>query len=129
MYCIVYPLRRDGKKLPPEEVQAGALVGWLVVDRFMWAPVLQARLWHERPDNHKTSPKYFAQIEHVELKTVQGGILLQGSESTSQGVAQRQAWWIVPEHSRPPPPAPHDPHKTITEYQPPIMGLGSFGEG
>jgi len=109
MFCTVYPLRREGKKLPKDEVPAGALVGWLVVDRFMWAPVLQARLWHERPNNHKTSPKYFAQLEHVDLKTVQGGILLQGSESTIQGGAHRQAWWIVPTSAQPEttlPPAP-----------------------
>lgn len=130
MFCTVYPLRRNGKKLPPDEVRAGGVKGWVEIGRFGHAPETHARLFAERPETEAHRHlNILLQLRFVKLEKVLDGMLITGHGEKARGDPyERQAWWIVPDHTRPPLRPRRDPDKTITEYQAPIMGLGYFGE-
>lgn len=110
MYCTVYPLRREGKKLPPEEVRAGGVSGWIEIGRFGHAPETHARLFSEPPPSaaHRDL-NILLELRFVKMEKVQDGILITGHGQKAPAPYERQAWWIVPTLAQPqttPPPAP-----------------------
>lgn len=105
MHCTIYRLRREGVKLPTEEVRAGGVSGWLEVRQFMQHPGLQARLYRSPQDAAERPDHPLMELGYPSLGRVSGGVLLKGSDGIHH---RKQAWWVVPTAAPPetPPPAP-----------------------
>jgi hypothetical protein len=95
VYCIAYPLRRDGVKLPKDEVRAEEKRGWLTFARMpAGQPVWTARL--TTPGGTSILPDLeCASVRHVERGLLIQGLVRQSAASTLGHV--RQAWWCVPD--------------------------------
>lgn len=94
IFCTAYLLRRDGERLPPEQVRQTARQGWLWYGQKtpIGIPVPSARLF--MPDE-----PYPLQLEFVrEVAITNGGVLLQGQEYVSASDMRIiwQGWWCVP---------------------------------
>lgn len=105
MYCIAYPLRRKGQKLPREEVRSGGRRGWFTFTRMPAGQrVWIARLTGERGGNA------LPELTSASIVTVErGGLLVRGFElEIGNSMPQPQAWWCVAETvgSTGAPPAP-----------------------
>lgn len=102
MFCTVYLLRRQGAKVPPDEVKKYPNEGWLVFGQSAGDP--DAVLYQDRRKKVE-----ILRLTGAQLKTIEGGLMLIGADAH---VAQHQpqAWWIVPSTRPPvpPPPAPRD---------------------
>lgn len=104
VFCIAYPLRREGVKLPKGEIPAGAKRGWLTFTRMpAGQPVWTARLVSSKgaavlPELH------CARVQHVER-----GILIRGLLMPTPTTPVPQAWWCEPD---PNPPATQPPPGT-----------------
>jgi hypothetical protein len=93
LYCDVYPLREEGRKLPREAVSAGRVSGWLRVYTVpMGPPTFRAELADVE------GADVLPPLKCVTLRKIDaGGILLQGLLDTGRSVAPvRQSWWCVP---------------------------------
>lgn len=105
MHCTVYRLRRDGAKLPPEDVKLTAASGWLYWGQksTLGPPERHAFLLTRadgKPGMDETLPTLrFARL----LKIAGGGILMSGFEhpSSPPHTQLRQTWWIVPNPPKP----------------------------
>lgn len=102
VFCIAYPLRRDGTKLPREQVQDGARRGWLTFTRMpAGQPVWTARL--TAPSGASALPD----LECAAVRHIERGIMVQGLVRLRGGsVHVRQAWWCVPDPDPPTGPPP-----------------------
>lgn len=97
MQCVVYVLRRAGKKLPLDVVKSRPHQGWLVLgdDSRKFYPRPAARLF----STHATRIDVITPIvqAHV-IKIERGGILIFGQEEADERQAPDppQAWWCMP---------------------------------
>ncbi len=106
MHCTVYRLRREGEKLPTEEVRAGGVSGWLETGSYMHHPGTQARLFVSKEAAARRDGHYLIELNIPSLGRIKGGILLRGFDGMYN--SQKQVWWVVPTPAPPetPPPAP-----------------------
>ena len=96
VFCMVHRLYRDAVRLPPDEARAGGVPGWLYVNhRGSSSPshVLVARLY---PDQVAAGESLLPELEHVQLKLVQNGLVLMGLEAAGYHQTRHQRWWCVP---------------------------------
>jgi hypothetical protein len=95
VHCIAYPLRRDGVKLPKNEVRAGGKHGWLTFARMpAGQPVWTARL------TTSGGASILPDLECANVRHVERGLLIQGlvRQAPRAGTGHvRQAWWCVPD--------------------------------
>lgn len=90
VFCIVYPLRRGGERLPKEAVRAGGKRGWLTFSKMpAGQPVMIARV------SGQGGGEVYPQLAHATIKVVDGGILIQGWVMGG-GNQVRQSWWCEP---------------------------------
>ncbi|MGE4240330.1 MAG: hypothetical protein AB7E83_07715 [Ramlibacter sp.] len=94
LFCDVYPLRRDGVKLPAEAVQAGKRAGWLRLARPRMGPPI-----HEATLTDDGRRELLIRLTCVTvLKIDKGGILLTGFLDNGRSAHPvRQSWWCVPQ--------------------------------
>ena len=104
MYCIAYPLRRDGVKLAREQIRQGGRRGWLTFTRMpAGQPVWIARC--TTTSGHSALPE----MSSATVRRVQGGILITGfvRDARRSTTAVPQAWWCVPDPEPPDAPPPN----------------------
>lgn len=94
MHCTVYRLRRDGVKLPTEEVRASGVSGWLETGSYMHHPGTQARLFVSKEAAARRDGHYLIELNIPSLGRIKGGILLRGFDGMYN--SQKQVWWVVP---------------------------------
>jgi len=95
MMCVVYVLRRAGKRLPLDVVKSKPHLGWLFMgqDARKDIPEQAVRLFRSRGQRDDV----MAPIVHPRLAKIdRGGLLFIGLEEVRSSVNQKQAWWIVP---------------------------------
>jgi len=90
--CTVYLLRKNGERLPREQVRATATVGDVTYDRRAHgSPEYWA--WLRDPDTQVTQ----ANLLSAKVMKMRGnGIMIGGWEEQPGGPPVRQAWWCVP---------------------------------
>ncbi|WP_225785495.1 hypothetical protein [Xenophilus sp. Marseille-Q4582] len=94
MFCTLYILRRDGKKLPVDEVRAAGIAGWLWMGQNpkLRFPRTDAIFQPRQAGEHPLMLQY-AHVKRIEA----GGIMIYGQDETSpQNAYIRQTWWLVP---------------------------------
>lgn len=100
MFCTVYQLYRDGVRLPPEEIKAGGVVGWLTLGTRgpMATPDRYARLLPVEEAQRVGHDELIRGMRHPELKLIKGGgMLLDGVEDRFYWEPRaNQKWWVVP---------------------------------
>jgi hypothetical protein len=104
VYCIAYPLRRDGVKLAREQIRQGGRRGWLTFTRMpAGQPVWIARC--TTTTGHSALPE----MSSATVRRVQGGILITGfvRDARRSTTAVPQAWWCVPDPEPPDLPPPN----------------------
>lgn len=95
MLCVVYVLRKKGKKLPPEQVRARPATGYLYLgqDPVKFVPQTVARLLRD----HKTDIDVVEPMAHAHVKVIKGGgLLIFGQQSIGYQQMCPQVWWAVP---------------------------------
>lgn len=92
MYCILYVLRFEGRKLPKEVVQERGVAGWLTMDQAKDGTGLEASFIAH------ADPEYTLTVhEAIVSKITPTGMMLHGYERTFSPIHRhRQAWWVVP---------------------------------
>lgn len=99
MFCTVYLLRRQGAKVPPDEVKKYPNEGWLVFGQPAGDP--DAVLYQDRRKKAE-----ILRLKDAKLKTIERGLMLVGADAHVER-HQPQAWWIVSSTEPPaPPPEP-----------------------
>ncbi len=92
MFCVVYQLRSQGKKLPAEVARAKPVYGYLTMERRDGWPVRYARLLKDLASPTELLPT----LEYAHVGRIRGGILLIGSQSKVFHEHIPQAWWCLP---------------------------------
>ena len=97
MFCVVYVLRREGRKLPPEVVRDRPAVGWLELDQHPLKahPERVARLLEIKGSD----VDLIQMIVHAHVRRISnGGLLIFGQEVRSTYGAPNvpQVWWCRP---------------------------------
>ncbi len=94
MYCLLYVLRFEGRKLPKERVRETGRPGWLYMgqSRTKIHPQVDAVF---TPDEAGSEPVV---LQHAHVKLIdKGGIMIYGSDAPGYNPSyQRQTWWVVP---------------------------------
>ena len=92
MYCTLYVLRFEGKKLPKEVVQERGIPGWLTMDQAKDRTGLEASFIVNDGSDDTMSLH-----EAVVSKIAPNGMMIHGHERTFSPIHRhRQAWWVVP---------------------------------
>jgi hypothetical protein len=97
VFCIAYPLRRNGRKLPKNEVRAGGKRGWLTFARMpAGQPVWTAKL--SGPHGGDIFPELScARVTAISEGIVIAGLVLRPGEIQPT----RQAWYCMPAEAPP----------------------------
>ncbi len=88
VYCTIYQMREDGKKLAPEEIRATGRVARLKYGRHPAGQPVQIATMYDVVSGIKQG-----QLESATLKAIDGGIKIAGHESFG---VKAQVWWCVP---------------------------------
>lgn len=93
MYCTLYILRANGKKLPAEQVRSGGIKGWIWFGVPRGGSEHQADFIIDEPTD-PTLTLYQARVSKIEP----GGIMIHGQQREAYSPIHRypQAWWLVP---------------------------------
>ena len=90
MICIVYRLRHLGERLPTEEVRARGVEARLVYSRHPVYPTMRATLFDQ------ATGASIGELECAQIKQIDAGVLVTGSEQHASQLGVRQTWWCVP---------------------------------
>lgn len=94
VFCTVYELRQNGRRLTPDEVRArGAQTGFLVFGPTPVIPETHAQLFADET----MRVQLLRELRYVEVKRIKGGVMLRGLWVEPVTYAsQPQSWWCVP---------------------------------
>jgi len=99
VFCTLYILRRDGKKLPVDEVRAAGILGRLEFGPSKKVFYPRNDAWFSPADG---TPELRIVHAHITFIAPEGMMVLGRDDSLSHDYdATRQAWWVVP-MQRPP---------------------------
>lgn len=92
--CTVYILRRDGKRIPKDEVRAAGIVGHLAFGPSKKVFYPRNDAWFAAVDG---PPELRIIHAHITFIAPKGMMILGRDDTLSHDYAStRQAWWVVP---------------------------------